>query len=174
MALVPVSSASAPAALGDIDYAAIVMVRCGAAQGTAFHVGGGRYLTAYHVAVFGTCSIEGVAMRMVRGDGGLDVAELGGPPIGQALRIDCRGFRAGGTYRAVGYAMPAGRLTLPLIATRHTSDGQREFVGEVYPGMSGGPVIADDGGKVPGITNRRWPARSRALRGTWLCEGRQA
>ncbi len=174
MALVPVSSASAPAALRTIDYGAIVMVRCGPVQGTAFHIGGGRYVTAYHVAAFGNCAIAGVPARMVRADGGLDVAELGGPAIGLALRLDCRGFRAGGNYRAVGYAMPAGRLTLPLIATRHMSDGQREFVGEVYPGMSGGPVIADDGGEVAGITNRRWPARSRALRGTWLCEGRRA
>jgi hypothetical protein len=173
-------SSAAPVPV-EIELGAIIPLSCGRAQGTAFHIGGGRYVTAAHVTAFageGSCSFRFIQLQVVRQDGSLDLAELSGFPLrneagGEVrLEIECRGYRPGRTYRSFGYA--GGFFSMfPLIASRHLLAGQRVFIGaDIVPGMSGGPVVSDDSGRVTGINNQRWPSRSRDLRGTWLCEGR--
>ena len=158
----------APAvALSEVERNAIVQIRCGMATGTAFWIGRTRLVTAWHVTAFGACSLNGAPLEIVRADRELDFAELRGPDNPVPLRFRCSGFEAGEMYRAIGF--PAiGRTVSHLIATGHRdADGLREFVGEVHPGQSGGPVLR--AGIAYGIVNKRWPGRSRSLSETWIC-----
>lgn len=158
-----------------INYGAVTRISCGDSMGTGFWVGPDRIVTAAHVVSNGPCSIEGEPVETVRVDGDLDIAELRGPSNPQPLSLDCDDYSTGRVYRAVGHAMGANNpITQVLRATRYRSDIDngnhlRVFEGEVYPGMSGGPMV-DRYGKVVGVTLRRWPARSRELNDTWICQ----
>jgi S1-C subfamily serine protease len=157
-----------------VNYGAVARIECGEAVGTGFWVESGRIVTAAHVVSNGPCSIDGVAAETARVDGDLDIAELHGPVGSGTLPIECSDYRTGRVYRAIGHALGALRpSTRVLRATRYRSDLDnghrlRVFEGEVAPGMSGGPIV-DNQGKVVGITLRRWPARSRELNDTWIC-----
>lgn len=156
-----------------VEYGAIVKVECGNARGTGFHLGGGRYVTADHVTRGRVCAIAGVPVAVVRTSEPLDISELHGLPIPDALELNCRGVKAGRVYRSVGWGQMNYRLTLPLIATRNRdadSAGLNVMVGTIERGMSGGPVI-DAKGKVVALNNRHSPARVRALSDTWICGG---
>lgn len=134
-----------------------------------FRIGPDRLITAAHVTSHGRCSIAGAPAETVREDGALDVAELRSVARRQFLELNCRGFRRGRWYRAIGYAGGELRVNLPWQAAGFgDAPGKAEFLGEAYPGMSGGPVIDRDG-RVTGVTLQRFPARARALASTWLC-----
>lgn len=157
-----------------IPWDAISVVQCGNAVGTAFHIGGGRYLTAAHVVQHGGCTIGGSAVSVTKQDGMLDVAELKAPPIAAKLTVDCRPPKPNRHYLAVGYSGGIMRLHLPLIYSafgRDPGNGNGMFVGpDVHPGMSGGPLIGEDY-RVAGIVTQRWPSRVRSLADSHVCKG---
>lgn len=160
----PVSMAAEPFSL---DESAVVYVDCGMKSGTAVRIGPTEYVTAAHVVTDDVCRVNGEVIHP-RIDGSQDFATFSGPR-GKYLKKYCRDFAKDETYLAVGYAMGAPFLTsTPLMATEMKSGGMRVFVGETIPGQSGGPVI-DRSGRVVGIVNMRWPARSVPLRNTSVC-----
>ena len=169
-AVLALSSCANARPAAPFNPAAIVQLRCGShgGFGTAFHIGGGRWVSAEHVTSMGDCSIDGIPAPLVRADRDLDVAELRGPDIPARLEKSCRGFSALGFYRVVGYTAMFGRISVPWQAVNWQDDGGDVFNGEAINGMSGGPAI-DNRGRATGVAVRRSPARARDLRDTWLC-----
>lgn len=149
---------------------AVVIVQCLMGHGTAFHIGGGKYVSADHVTDLPFCSINGQPIKVIKSDDSDDVSLIEGPVIKARLTLSCGRFRPNQHYIFVGYPAPNVKLELPVEATEfdHPSDGMTSFIGEAIPGMSGGPVINRDG-DVVGTANKRWPARSRELKDTFLC-----
>jgi hypothetical protein len=168
----PMPLASSPPRALDVDQAAIAIILCGGERaGTAFWIAPTRIMTAAHVTRGAACQIGGVPVELVREDGDNDVAELRSAEAHPFLRVSCDGFRAGQLYRAIGYVGGEYRANMPWIPTGFRDpSGQNEFIGQAEPGMSGGPVIGR-GGDVAGVVNQRWPARSRALKDTFVCGG---
>lgn len=156
-----------------IPWEASMIVNCGDASGTVFHIGDGRYITAAHVVTDGNCTILGLPARITHQDGELDIAELSGPFSPVKFDLDCRGFRVGRQYLATGFAGGKYRINIPLIHSVFARDpkaGNSMFIGaDVIPGMSGGPVIGEDY-RVAGIINQRWPSRARSVADTYLCK----
>jgi serine protease Do len=150
------------------DDSAIVMVSCEEGTGTAFRVSDGKYLTANHVAKLEGCKINDQPVRVITQDDTHDIAELSGPKGGAILPTLCSNFKAGHRYISVGYANGWEWQTAEPLVAAFSRDGYRTFLGEIIPGMSGGPVF-DENGKVRGINNMRWPARSMALKDTFYC-----
>lgn len=153
---------------------AIVRVTCdvagGRSVGTASHVGNGVYTTADHVVDQGTCTVKGQAIYNIKSDKVHDFATFAGPVLKDRVKFTCRNFRSGRHYLAVGYP---GRLSFQVMEAWNSTPfqlaGYRVFVGNGYPGMSGGPVL-DKNGHMTGIVNMRWPTRSMPLRSTHLCD----
>ncbi len=159
------------------DMNAIIVIQCGpSARGTAFWIAPTRLVSAEHVTRNGPCrTLDGDPLPGVREDPVHDIAELRGPDIGRHLTIRCAGFREGRAYFATGYAQGLYRHTSRLIATRHRdggASGLQVLLGQVFPGMSGGPVV-DTRGRVTGIVSRLIVAmpfsESRSLKETFLC-----
>ena len=159
------------------DMNAIIVIQCGAsARGTAFWIAPTRLISAEHVTRNGACrTLDGEALPTVHEDPVHDIAELRGPNIGRHLTVRCSGFREGRAYFATGYAQGLYRHTSRLIATRHRDGGAgglQVLLGQVFHGMSGGPVV-DTSGRVTGIVNRLIVAmpfsESRSLKETFLC-----
>lgn len=169
--------AAAPACARDVvPEEAIVQVDCatvlGTTSGTATHVGNGLYTTADHVVNQGVCSVGGVLVQNLTHDTAHDFATFSAPPRKTSVRYTCRGFKRGEDYFAAGYPDGLGFLILEAwTATKFKSDGYQVFVGNAYPGMSGGPLI-NGAGKMVGIVNMRWPTQSMPLRSTILCKGK--
>jgi hypothetical protein len=163
-------------------FNAMTMIQCGAARGTAFWVGRRLLASAQHVTAGGPCRIGETPIATLHEDAESDFALLRGPANRARLPVTCRGFGEGRAYWATGWAQGLFRHTARLVATRERSPGGggagglRILAGEVWPGMSGGPVV-DRAGRVVGIVNRRAVAaplvQSRPLRDTILCRGRR-
>lgn len=157
-----------------IPWAAIVPVKCGNAVGTAFHIGGGRWLTAAHVVSNGDCVFIDGPVKLILRDDSNDIAELLGPAIPARLVVDCKPFKRDRHYLSIGYAYGIGRLNLPLIYSAFGKDpenGNGMFVGpDMHPGMSGGPLLSEEY-KAAGVNSQRWPSRTRALADTHVCKG---
>lgn len=163
-------------------FNAMTMIECGAARGTAFWVARRLMVSAQHVTANGACRIGDTPLVVLREDPATDFALLHGPANPAHLAVDCGGFREGRAYWATGWAQGLFRHTARLVATPGRSAGPggagglHILAGEVWPGMSGGPVVGREG-RVAGIVNRRALAvplmQSRALRDTSLCRGRR-
>lgn len=152
------------------DQNTIVKVSCAEGSGTAFRIADGVYVTAGHVAKLRACKINGQPTSLMHLDNVRDIAELRGVSGGPVLKASCSGFTADEDYLAVGYAFGGDDQFLePLIASPLVYGGFRAFVGEVIPGMSGGPVLGYDG-KAHGVVNMRWAARSMGLDSTFVCK----
>jgi hypothetical protein len=156
----PVAPAN-PLPMVIIQPAAIVQVVCYSKQytdaGTAFRVGpDGLGLSVNHVTSSGNCYIDGKPLTLAYKSPKTDFSEVtldDGPYLG----IDCNGFVKGHHYIAIGYARGISPVTtLDLTATgQHDSNGQELLLSmvPVIPGMSGGPIIDADTGKVVGTVN---------------------
>lgn len=157
-----------------VQWGAIVSLSCALGRGTAFHIGNGRYVTAWHVLRIsgGGCKIDGEPVRVLREDAGKDVAEIVGPVRSTRIAIDCAPLKPGRHYLGVGYA-GVSRLHLPLIYSLFGDDpenGNAQFVGpDTIPGMSGGPLLGKDL-NASGVVLQRHPSRARALSETFFCD----
>lgn len=160
-----------PAVAAPFNTAPIVQLVCEKALGTAVKVGDDKYVTAAHVvAGTGLCTIGGVPIRDVQISSSQDYAEFRGPFAKIRAKFRCRPFHSGEEYLAMGYAMGAPFITFsPWTASHFQIEDKQVFTGEAIPGMSGGAVIDQDG-RVIGIVNQRWPARSLPLKQTPLCK----
>lgn len=155
-ALASIAQPSRPAYSVDLD--AIVFVECGEWTGTGFSIGRGRIVTAAHVVLakghVSACTVGGREAHAQLVDPKLDFAILFAPTTAHwpRLWLDCRGFRPGRAYFAIGYA--AGRdFAMQVLRARPAQlSGFPEFAGVTYDGMSGGPVVDADG-YVAGIIN---------------------
>lgn len=155
--------------------------------GTGFLINDRTIITAQHVIKDAhACSIAGVDLVIDQENHLLDYATLSIQTRGlQSLPVRCEGFTRGKNYYAIGYARGTRFTMNRLVATHRfettqTSDGLdqgynlRELRGTATPGMSGGPIIDEDG-YVVGITiaistrgvNRVY---SRELKDTHLCK----
>lgn len=144
---------------------AVVRISCNFGAGTGFHIGEGRYVTAYHVVKNCLGSYPGAVI-----DEKKDFALFHGPVLPEKISFTCSGYRVNDMYVAVGY--PEGgfyQAREPAVAVDYRIEGYQAFIGQFIPGMSGGPVLNKDG-KAVGIVNMRWPARSLNLDDTSLCK----
>ena len=154
------------------DEAAIVLVDCVTSSGSAFKVGPNTYATALHV-VEGPmpCNIAGQPITVTHIDRERDYATFIGPASPAILRTTCEGFKRGQMYVARGF--PGGgtfNIFAPWQAVGIKLGGFSVFAAsDAIPGMSGAPVI-DGQGRAVGVVNKRWPARSMALRETGYCK----
>jgi hypothetical protein len=163
----------------DVDSAKpILQVACpakgGRSMGTAFRIGR-VIISANHVTDYSGCSIDGAPISS-RHTPGLDFS-ITPSADGAFLKIDCAGYIEGHQYLAIGYAR--GMPFLTGVALRGTGQKSGLFsllsgIFTVVPGMSGGPIIDVDTGKVVGIVNIYDAANgisgSVALKDTPVCK----
>lgn len=174
-----------------VNLDSIPFVNCGAFVGTGEIIAPNTVMTAAHVVGDATeCRIGQAVAVVTENNRALDYAILTVPTtaLHQKMKISCRGFVAGRTYYAIGYAHGRDFAITRLVATsRFERDGvdrrsgtpfthTRILDGEVFPGMSGGPIVDQDGVQV-GITSAtsigvHSRALSRELKDTSVCSGR--
>ena len=151
------------------DEAAIVLVDCIATTGSAFKVGPNSYATAAHVVDSPACMVAGEPIKVTHFDRERDYATFIGPSSPAVLRVSCEGFRGARLYIARGFPQGAFNIYAPWQSLGITLGGWAVFSGEAIPGMSGGPVM-DDQGRAVGVVSKRWPPRAMALRSTGYCK----
>lgn len=164
---------SLPQGTYEHDEAAIVRLDCGAATGTAFKVSATGYLTALHVVKGRECYVAGQRVTVTSLDEPNDYATFIGPASGAMLPTDCGDFRPGRQYVARGYA-GGGFINafMPWLAAGSSHPAYRQFhtfIGTVFPGMSGGPVI-DGEGRVVGVVSKMNPTMATTLSRTGYCK----
>lgn len=79
-------------------------VLCDYTSGTAFRVGTGAYVTAWHVASATGRKIDGEYIQITHKDEAHDIAVLRTTRYGEPLEIDCGGFIDRQYYAGVGMA----------------------------------------------------------------------
>jgi hypothetical protein len=178
LALVPVSAVpQTTSSLELVHYPLVHRVDCLEGRGTAFRVGGVHWLSVAHVTALHACSIDNQPITVTEQDGKRDFAQLdAGIMPANGFKINCKGFIPGHWMWAVGY--PWGgpvQIAMPVyVAYAKTDDGRRVLIGEhtFIPGMSGGPVLNEQG-EVVGLVNAYVPGTSvsisRDLRDTSVC-----
>lgn len=139
------------------DDPRIVLVDCDMSKGSAVRVGPRTYLSVNHVTSADNCTVNGKPIKVARVDEDHDFSvftvnesEAGFVPI------DCRGFRAGRDYIAIGHARGLDSLTaVNLVATGQYINGFARLDGltTVIPGQSGGMMADRITGKLVGMVN---------------------
>lgn len=172
-------TASAPAKevshdVPDAD-AAIVQVLCqqeaGITAGTAVQIDPGAFITAAHVVLNGTCYVQGIPIVVTTLDKDRDFATFTSRPVPGVYSVDCSGYKREEIYLARGYAFGQAQLwAQPIASSGWVLKHRTAFTGDVFPGMSGGPVITYEG-KVIGIVNALNPTLSLPLSETVVCNG---
>jgi hypothetical protein len=182
-ASVPVAPATAPVITYDeqrlgLQYPLVSQVICDKGKGTAFRIGGNRFLSVAHVTIHSGCAIDGHPIKVIENDTKLDfsIIEAGPKRIG-GFKINCGGFQTSQWYWSNGFALGLSyQTTVALYSTAYDDNtGKRIFIGRhmVIPGMSGGPVL-NPAGEVVGLVNAYHPlfglSFSRALKDTSVCK----
>lgn len=143
--------------------------------GTGVIISAINVISAHHVTDGAAICAAQQAYRltMVRREGDFAVNSTSFPTEVQRMIVSCEGIKEGHVYLAAGYAFGGGLVVAKVVGTT-MRDG--EFVrmqGRVYPGMSGGPVV-DDEGRVVAIVNQKFNDISHAnvhpLSETYLCQ----
>lgn len=159
----------------------VKQVRCIGSLGTAFKISANKYLSVTHVTARPGCTIDGKAVYITYSDphGDFSIISLYDPEPG-GLPISCDGYKPGKAYLSVGFARGAPESVGVMLRAYDIPNapslirGWQIFGGveTVIPGMSGGPILGEDG-RVVGVVNAyngdfglSW---SRALKDTALC-----
>jgi hypothetical protein len=135
-------------------YAGPVLL--GWSMGSAFRIGPHLLLSVKHVTNYDACYIDGRKITVNYTSPDSDFSIISDSQDGPSLKIDCNGFRPGRKYLAVGHGRGLDQLTtVELTGTGVTIAGQAALKGifTVVPGMSGGPVVDAETGRVVGTTN---------------------
>ncbi len=156
--------------------------------GTGFIIQRGMMVTAAHV-LDGQCidTRTGSLLTVVTKDHVNDVAVLsfndGSSPQTHYFPYSCEGFKKHQHYSALGYPFGGDLIMTKLVdaddklgpadkLSNDPADGMEVLYGDIIEGMSGGPVI-DDNGVAVGInsgTNHEGIGFSRALKDAGLCQ----
>jgi hypothetical protein len=152
-------------------------------SGTAWHIGKGKFVTAYHVIDNKACTINGEPAKVILTSAMLDFAEVQIISSNfKKLTYYCGNFSTDRHYLSFGYpsvgmvisSLTATSTVVPMrLGITPTFYGDRVLTGVLMHGMSGGPIMNDDG-QVVGIniaTNDvdYDTALSRPLSDTALC-----
>lgn len=182
-----------------INFSLVRRLYCGTpglknwGRGTAVVISENTLMTAAHVVVGTTCFDEATGARVstfYRDDlHDIAFASIEGGTYTRWFKLSCEGYRGGREYSAIGYQfgrdLVETRLTATFAFTSDTSttnqdDGQvraphlRLLEGDIYKGMSGGPIVDEDG-VVVGLntaTDHNGVGFSRELRDTILCNSK--
>ena len=179
---IPLASAvpppQAPAELVAVNFPLVHQVMCDRSRGTAFRVGPNEFMTVAHVAANYGCTINGAPFTIRTINWKLDAAEIDLPirKLG-AIEVSCDGFIPGKWYYAVGYAygLPYQSMIAVYAVKNPHNSGMQIFKGRgtFIPGMSGGPVL-DDQGRAVGTVNAYNAdyglSFSRAFKDTIVCQ----
>lgn len=161
-----------------VKHPGIRQVVCDEGMGSAFSIGGGKFVTAEHVSNNSNCEIDRQPIVNFYVSARQDFAVVTSAAEASPIEIDCGGYRDGEVYFAAGYAggYPKQRLIIVRGSMRAMQDGKVILTGSptVIPGMSGGPIL-DSAGRVVGIVNsyntKHAMSMSRELADTYLCKG---
>lgn len=156
--------------------------------GTAFIIEQDRVITAHHViAGMEKCYIQDTPLVLVESNQELDYAVFS-VPTGELtpLPYRCGGFARGKTYYALGYARGLRFSMNRLVASHRYEETSYDMFGNIIgthlrelrgvgvPGMSGGPVLDEDGyvvGTTVSISLNGLPrVYSRELRELPVCQ----
>jgi hypothetical protein len=162
------------AASPSVAYPQVARVQCAGGSGTAFKTERGWVSAAHVTSLFG-CEIGGVPVGATA-EGKLDFSRLDYADKTRGFKINCEGFKPGTYVFAIGYGggYTWQTMTRHLATFKDTDDGLRFLLGSptVIPGMSGGPILNEQG-EVVGMVNmyaKLFPVSfSRALKDTSLC-----
>lgn len=150
------------------DEGAIVKVVCKEGTGSATRVGKNTYISVDHVTSNTNCTVNGTPIIITYTDPRQDFSTFLGPSGLATIPVSCKGYKHKEAYIARGYAFGGTDIFFqPLLAVTKYEKWWA-FVGEVFPGMSGGPVIDADG-KTTGTVNIRNPSGSIDLSETIVC-----
>lgn len=138
-----------------LDMALIARLECdNGHDGSGAWIAADRVLTVAHVADE-NCKIGGKPTEIVAFDGHADLAVLKTDVLSATeMEIRCEPPRPGETLFAIGYAWGRKQPVIQqLYATRSRQGaGHVAFKGEVYPAMSGGPIV-DARGRIAAVVN---------------------
>jgi hypothetical protein len=161
-----------------VEQSAIPLVTCSDRAGTAFRIGPSLLLSVAHVTSAARCEIDGQPIKVIYTSRTADFSILEDRRHGDALTVDCGGFRMGRLYIAVGHARGLDTLTaVPMVATGKMGGGMALLVGifTAQPGQSGGAIIDAETKQVVGTINTAdWAhgiTGSVELKGTSVCRG---
>lgn len=185
-----------------LNLSAIRSIECDDGWGTGFLIGKNTLATALHVGGMTNCHDRETStpLKMYYNDEKHDFALMTGDyPDMPYFRVDCKGFKTGANYYSFGQTPYAGRGVfmfrgaLMVAQSDYTGKdfkvqmedgvknmpGMRHIVGNMVPGMSGGPITDVLTGSVEGINNvgntnmLGWPGLdgySFELKNTVLCK----
>jgi hypothetical protein len=152
------------------------IVGTGGSAGTMFRIGPKLAVSANHVTMAPNCIADGEHLN-AKPAPDRDYSIIPLQNEGPYLKVDCNGFVKDGHYLALGYARGLPFITqVKLIGTGRKIGEFAALWGifPVIPGMSGGPIIDADTGKVVGIVNvgewRSGISGSEELKGTSVCQ----
>ena len=149
-------------------------------SGTAFRIGPtGIMLSVNHVTTGpAKCFVGKTPITISYRSPNSDFSMIDGDK-GAYLQVDCGGFIKGRKYLSLGYARGLDQITsVELTGTGESlKDGQAILTGvfAIVPGMSGGPIIDEETGRVVGTNNvenfEQGFSGSVALKDTPICKG---
>lgn len=146
----------------------IVRVDCATGFGSATHVGGGKYISVNHVTSLIGCKVNGVPIHVTYADKKKDFSTFTGPVLPSAVKISCDGFKRKDIYVMRGYAFASSAPWFQPVIAAVEYEGFMTFVGDDFPGMSGGPVL-DTKGRITGTVNIGNPTGGVDLKYTPIC-----
>jgi S1-C subfamily serine protease len=158
-----------------IDTALVERISCDEGTGSGSWIAGDRVLTAAHVVAAGNCLVQGKPTRPIYLDEDRDIAILQTQAQTETvMEMSCDAPVHGGHYIAIGYAFGVEKpVEQRLRGTTFSMDGFSVLKGNIFGGMSGGPVVNDDGEIVAIVNMYRTNGTSlsfmRSLSSTSLC-----
>jgi S1-C subfamily serine protease len=165
----------------------VTLIRCINGSGSGTWIDTNKVLTASHVADNINCLIDNKNVRVIYNDPKLDIAILETDATSETfLPVSCNGTKRGTVYRSFGWAFGSRFFLEPLKRTAtDPKDKKGEYYGQLYNGMSGGPVLNEQGQIVAiniarikvdlfrnPLAGRQLTAYARDLKQTSLCEGK--